>query len=284
MGENETDEIETVDEFLIGLDEVVEAVVSARPTAVNLSWGAERMRKFAHQNADLSLDELKDLVVQEAPNMNAEDEERNRTIGELGAALLKPESRILTHCNAGSLATAYFGTALGVIFTAHEQGKIEHVWVDETRPVLQGARLTAWELLTAGVPCALITDNMAGCVMKQGAVDAVIVGADRIAANGDIANKIGTYGLAVLAKEHGIPFYVAAPTSTVDLLISSGDEIEIEQRAPEEVLGTSWSARSNPRTPSPRGSSTCSPKRVLRLPSRPRPPAHAHPQGRGVPA
>ncbi len=247
--QNETDDIETVDDFLIGLDEVIEYVVSSRPTAVNLAWGAHRMRKLAHQNADLSLDELKDLMVQEAQNMIAEDEARNRKIGEFGASLLKPESRVLTHCNAGSLATAYFGTALGVIFTAHEQGKIVHVWVDETRPVLQGARLTAWELLQAEIPCALITDNMAGWVMQQGAVDAIIVGADRIAANGDVANKIGTYNLAVLAKHHEIPFYVAAPSSSVDLLISAGDEIAIEQRPAEEVLGTSWSAQFEPSDP-----------------------------------
>ena len=149
--------------------------------------------------------------------MEAEDEERNRLIGAHGAELLPDEAKVLTHCNAGSLATAYFGTALGVIFTAHEQGKIAHVWVDETRPVNQGGRLTAWELGLAGVPSALIADSMAGFVMSKGWVDAVIVGADRIAANGDTANKIGTYGLAVLAKQHGIPFYVAAPTSTVDL-------------------------------------------------------------------
>ncbi len=247
--QNETEGMETVDEFLIGLDEVIEAVVSARPTAVNLAWGAMRIRKLANQNADLPLDELKDLIIQEAQNMIAEDEARNRRIGEFGASLIKPESRILTHCNAGSLATAYFGTALGVIFTAAEQGKILHVWVDETRPVLQGARLTAWELLQAEIPCALITDNMAGWVMQQGAVDAIVVGADRIAANGDVANKIGTYSLAVLAKHHGIPFYVAAPSSTVDLLISTGDEIEIEQRAPEEVLGTTWSAQFEPSDP-----------------------------------
>ncbi|MRR11289.1 S-methyl-5-thioribose-1-phosphate isomerase, partial [bacterium] len=157
-------------------------------------------------------------------------------------------SRVLTHCNAGSLATSFFGTALGVIFTAHEQGKIDHVWVDETRPVLQGARLTSWELMTAGVPCALITDNMAAWVMNlrdeddRPLVDAVIVGADRIAANGDTANKIGTYGLAVLAHEHGIPFYVAAPTSTIDLMISGGSQIPIEFRPPEEVTGVAWSA------------------------------------------
>ena len=168
-------------------------------------------------NIDLPLEELKALVMQEAPNMEAEDEKRNRMIGEHGAALLPDEAKVLTHCNAGSLATAYFGTALGVVFTALEQGKIAHVWVDETRPVNQGGRLTTWELGLAGIPNALIADSMAGFVMSKGWVDAIIVGADRIAANGDTANKIGTYALAVLAKHHGIPFYVAAPTSTVDL-------------------------------------------------------------------
>jgi methylthioribose-1-phosphate isomerase len=157
---------------------------------------------------------------------------------------------VLTHCNAGSLATAYFGTALGIIFTAHEQGKIAGVWVDETRPVLQGARLTAWELKMAGVPFKLIADNMAASVMRSGSVDAVIVGADRIAANGDVANKIGTYGLAVLAKEHGIPFYVAAPTSTVDLTLASGDDIEIEQRDPRELEGVTFSGLLEPTSPS----------------------------------
>jgi len=175
--------------------------------------------------------------LQEALNMMAEDEERNRKLGEYGAELLGENSKILTHCNAGSLATAFFGTALGVIFTAHEQGKIEHVWVDETRPVNQGGRLTAWELRVAGVPSALIADNMAASIMKAGWVDAVIVGADRICANGDTANKIGTYGLAVLAKEHGIPFYVAAPSSTVDLTIDDGSQITIEERDPRELEG-----------------------------------------------
>jgi methylthioribose-1-phosphate isomerase len=188
-------------------------------------------------------------VVQEARNMEAEDEKRNRLIGEHGAALLPDEAKVLTHCNAGSLATAYFGTALGVIFTAHEQGKIAHVWVDETRPVNQGGRLTTWELGLAGVPSALIADSMAGFVMSKGWVDAIIVGADRIAANGDTANKIGTYGLAVLCKEHGIPFYVAAPTSTIDLTLPDGEGIVIEERDPREVTGVSFSGVIEPKTP-----------------------------------
>ena len=235
--ENETEAIDTIDAYLAGIDATAEQVTSTRPTAVNLFWGAERIRRAAHDNADLPLADLKALVVQEALNMQAEDEARNRKIGRFGADLLPQDAKILTHCNAGSLATAYFGTALGVIFTAHEDGKIAHVWVDETRPVNQGGRLTAWELRIADIPSALIADNMAASVMKNGWVDAVIVGADRICANGDTANKIGTYGLAVLAKEHGIPFYVAAPSSTVDLTLSDGSEIVIEERDPRELTG-----------------------------------------------
>jgi methylthioribose-1-phosphate isomerase len=246
---NESAELLTVPDFLDALDTVADEVAAARPTAVNLSWGAERMRAMAHANDDLPLPELKDLLVQEALNIAEEDEERNRRLGAFGAELIRQDSRLLTHCNAGSLATAYFGTALGVIFAAHEQGKVSHVWVDETRPVLQGARLTAWELIMAGVPCALITDNMAASVMANGGVDAVIVGADRIAANGDTANKIGTYGLAVLAKEHGIPFYVAAPTSTVDRTLPDGSGIVIEERDPREVQGFSVAGTFEPTSP-----------------------------------
>ncbi|MDA3937225.1 MAG: S-methyl-5-thioribose-1-phosphate isomerase [Actinomycetota bacterium] len=240
--QNEAGDIDEMQTFLDEMGKVVEAITQTRPTAVNLFWGAERMLVLAYDNRDLSLPELRALIVQEARNMVAEDEARNRQLGHHGAALLERGSKILTHCNAGSLATAFFGTALGVIFSAHEEGKIEHVWVDETRPVMQGARLTAWELMMAGVPCALITDNMAASIMLAGGVDAVIVGADRIAANGDTANKIGTYGLAVLARAHNIPFYVAAPTSTVDLTIGSGAEIPIEERDHDEVTGVTWSA------------------------------------------
>jgi methylthioribose-1-phosphate isomerase len=247
--ENESEGIETPENYVAALADVADEVMATRPTAVNLFWGAERIKRLASDNMDLPLKELKQLVVQEALNMQAEDEERNRLIGKHGAALLGEESKVLTHCNAGSLATAYFGTALGVIFTAHEQGKIAHVWVDETRPVNQGGRLTAWELRTAGIPSALIADNMAAFVMKQGWVDAIIVGADRIAANGDTANKIGTYGLAVLAKHHDIPFYVAAPTSTVDLTIGSGTKITIEQRDPRELEGFTVSGTFEPETP-----------------------------------
>jgi len=241
-------EIDDLAYFLDELSRVADEIAATRPTAVNLMWGAERMKRFARENADVGLDELRRLLVEEALAVRAEDEERNRALGALGAALLEPGSRVLTHCNAGSLATAYFGTALGVIFSAHADGKIEHVWVDETRPVLQGARLTAWELRMAGVPFQLICDNMAASIMRRGWVDAVIVGADRIAANGDVANKIGTYGLAVLCKEHGIPFYVAAPTSTVDLTLASGDGIVIEERDEREVTGVTVSGVIEPQT------------------------------------
>lgn len=247
---NESDSIDSTVEFLAELDRVADEIVATRPTAVNLAWGAERMKRLARDNAELSLAELRELLVTEALAIAEEDEARNRAIGVNGAALLPDDARVLTHCNAGSLATAYFGTALGVIFTANEQDKIAGVWVDETRPVLQGARLTAWELLMAGVPFRLITDNVAASVMRMGMVDAVIVGADRIAANGDVANKIGTYGLAVLCKEHGIPFYVAAPTSTVDLTLASGDGIVIEQRDPREVEGIAFSGVLEPATSS----------------------------------
>ena len=237
------------EDFNRALSDGIDVLSASRPTAVNLFWGAERIRRVAMDHMDMPLDELKALVVQEARNMEAEDEKRNRLIGEHGAALLPDEAKILTHCNAGSLATAYFGTALGVVFTAHEQGKIAHVWVDETRPVNQGGRLTTWELGLAGIPFALIADSMAGFVMSKGWVDAIIVGADRIAANGDTANKIGTYALAVLAKHHGIPFYVAAPTSTVDLTISTGEDIVIEERDPREMMGFTVSGTFEPDSP-----------------------------------
>lgn len=246
---NESDAITDSETFVEELGKVADVVAATRPTAVNLAWGAERVRALARDNAGLTVTELRELVIAEAVAMAEEDEARNREIGRLGAALLPQDARVLTHCNAGSLATAYFGTALGVIFTAHEQDKIAGVWVDETRPVLQGARLTAWELRMAGVPFRLITDNMAASVMQAGMVDAVIVGADRIAANGDVANKIGTYGLAVLCKEHGIPFYVAAPTSTVDLTLADGEGIVIEQRDPREVEGVTFSGMIEPQDP-----------------------------------
>jgi len=247
--ETEGAEFTDTNDYLYRLSEVVDEVVATRPTAVNLAWGAERIRSLAIGNADLPVEQLRELVLKEAQDMSTEDEDRNRKIGEYGAELLSENSKILTHCNAGSLATAFFGTALGVIFTAHEQGKIEHVWVDETRPVNQGGRLTAWELRVAGVPSALIADNMAASVMRNGWVDAVIVGADRICANGDTANKIGTYALAVLAKEHGIPFYVAAPSSTIDLTLGEGSQIQIEERDPRELEGFTVSGFFEPDSP-----------------------------------
>jgi methylthioribose-1-phosphate isomerase len=227
------------DEWLAGVDEAARRISEARPTAVNLAWGAERARVFAHAEVERgsSLTEAKQALVAQAKQMAAEDEATNRAIGANGAPLVMPHSRVLTHCNAGSLGTAWFGTALGVIYTAFEQGKIEHVWVDETRPLNQGSRLTAWELMRVGVPCALIADSMAASVMAQGWVDAVFVGADRICANGDTANKVGTLGLALLANHYAIPLYVCAPSSTIDRSLSDGSQIPIEQRDPRELEG-----------------------------------------------
>ena len=205
-------------------DQAARRLVATRPTAVNLAWGVEQ-----------ALAAPDPLV--EALRLAAEDVDRNRRIGAFGAALLPDDARVLTHCNAGALACVGYGTALGVIRAAHEQGRRPTVWVDETRPVLQGARLTAWELDRLGIPATLVADVMAGSLMADGLVDAVVVGADRIAANGDVANKVGTYGLAVLARHHDIPFYVAAPTSTIDATCPSGDRIPIERRSGEEVTG-----------------------------------------------
>jgi methylthioribose-1-phosphate isomerase len=207
-----------------------------RPTAVNLFWAIERMKRCFERELKTGIDVVKKTLVAEAVKICEEDIEINRQIGINGRGFIKDGDSILTHCNAGALATAGYGTALGVVRSACEEGKGVHVFVDETRPVLQGARLTAWELMRDNIPATLITDNMAGFLMKQGKIDLVIVGADRIAANGDAANKIGTYSLAVLAAEHTIPFYVAAPLSTIDIDIEDGDGIPIEQRNEEEVL------------------------------------------------
>lgn len=217
-----------------GLADAAECIASARPTAVNLRWGVERLRNTLIGCTDLSI--AIEASYDAVKGMEVEDEQCNRAIGLQGAMLLPERAHVLTHCNAGSLATVFFGTALGVVYAAAEQGKIGRVYADETRPVGQGARLTAWELSRAGVPVTLICDNMAAVLMAMGSVDAVIVGADRIASNGDVANKIGTYGVAALAHDHGIPFYVAAPTSTIDMAIEDGREIIIEQRDPSEVL------------------------------------------------
>ena len=228
----------TADDTAGLLDELAQAKATldaARPTAVNLGWATGRMLRVARDHPDIPVSEIAETLLAEAHAIRDEDERMCRRIGEHGAALLRSGTRVLTHCNAGGLATAGYGTALAPIRTAHEGGKDLHVLVDETRPFLQGSRLTAWELQEAGVPLTLITDNMAGYFMRRGEVDCVIVGADRIVANGDVANKIGTYGLAVLARAHAIPFYVAAPTSTIDMRLQSGDEIPIEQRDPREV-------------------------------------------------
>ncbi|MHB0870555.1 MAG: S-methyl-5-thioribose-1-phosphate isomerase [Chloroflexota bacterium] len=216
--------------------QVAERLRSTRPTAVNLFWAIDRMLALALSAPDESIEATKRRLVETALRMAEEDVEANRRMGAFGAELLPAEGTVLTHCNAGALATVAYGTALGVIRAAVERGKRIRVFADETRPFLQGARLTAWELVTEGIPVTLITDNMAGHFMRRGTIDAVVVGADRIAANGDVANKIGTYSVAVLARENGIPFYVAAPTSTLDLSITSGEQIAIEERDPREVL------------------------------------------------
>lgn len=208
---------------------------TSRPTAVNLFWALDRIDRVLEQASALASDALLERVLSEAHAIAREDRQMCRQIGAFGAELAPRGAGVLTHCNAGGLATADYGTALAVIFSAHEQGKAIHVYADETRPLLQGARLTAWELQRRGVPVTLICDNMAAQVMKEGKVQMVVVGADRIAANGDTANKIGTYGVALLARAHGIPFYVAAPSSTFDLALADGSAIPIEQRDPSEI-------------------------------------------------
>ena len=212
------------------LSEASRTLAASRPTAVNLFWALDRMKEATDLKA-------------EAEAIFAEDLAANRTMGKLGAALIPDKARVMTHCNAGALATAGYGTALGVLRAAHEAGKNISVLANETRPYLQGARLTAWEMVQEHIPCTLLTDNMAGHMMSRGEVDVIVVGADRIAANGDVANKIGTYTVAVLARRHGIPFYVVAPVSTFDLSISSGEQIPIEERPADEVTGyreTRW--------------------------------------------
>ncbi len=216
-------------------DSICKDIQSTRPTAVNLFWAVERMKAVYRRERSHGVEAIRTALIREALAMHSEDVEANRRIGRLGQDLIPDSARILTHCNAGALATAGYGTALGVIRAAVEAGKNIHVLADETRPFLQGARLTAWELEKDGIPVTVITDNMAGHFMQKKKIDCVIVGADRIAANGDVANKIGTYSVAVLAKENGIPFYVAAPISTLDLSIPDGGHIPIEERDPDEV-------------------------------------------------
>ena len=225
----------TRDELKREFGSICETIRQTRPTAVNLFWAIRRMSEKFESLRGRPVAEIKQAVVEEAQRMHAEDIAANRAMGRYGATLMPASGGVLTHCNAGALATAGYGTALGVIRAAVEQGKKIHVYADETRPFLQGSRLTAWELMKDGIPTTVISDNMAGAMMKQGKIGAIVVGADRIAANGDVANKIGTYTVAVLAKEHGIPFYVAAPISTVDLETADGSGIPIEQRNAKEV-------------------------------------------------
>ncbi len=224
-----------VSELRRQFEEVCETIGATRPTAVNLFWAIERMRARFEASAEMPVAQIKQALIAEAQRMYLEDIAANEAMGRHGAALMPASGGVLTHCNAGALATCGYGTALGVIRAAVEQGKKIHVFADETRPFLQGSRLTAWELMQDGIPTTVISDNMAGAMMRQGKIGAVVVGADRIAANGDVANKIGTYTVAVLAKEHGIPFYVAAPISTVDLDTPDGSRIPIEQRSAREV-------------------------------------------------
>jgi methylthioribose-1-phosphate isomerase len=216
-------------------DRAVLLLSKTRPTAVNLFWALERMREVYRESRGRGIREVRRLLVDEALRIYKSDIAANKELGRLGAGLLRDARRIMTHCNAGALATAGYGTALGVIRALKESGKMVEVWVNETRPLLQGARLTAWELKKEKIPATLVTDNMAGYLMQRGSVDAVVVGCDRVAANGDVANKIGTYSVAVLARRHGIPFYVAGPTSSIDIKCPSGHDIPIEERAPAEV-------------------------------------------------
>lgn len=227
------------DDFMEGLRRAGEGLTATRPTAVNLAWAVERMLGRARREAagGAGPDALAAALAEEAAAIHQEDVAMNRRLGRLGADLMPEGARILTHCNTGALATGGYGTALGVVRAAREQGKQPHVYVDETRPYLQGARLTAWELVQEGIPATLITDSMAGHFMKSGQVDLVLLGADRICRNGDFANKIGTYSLAVLAHHHGLPFYTAAPWSTMDMALPSGDGIVIEERDAGEVRG-----------------------------------------------
>src|SRR6266851_2684702 len=216
-------------------DQICDVMGKTRPTAVNLFWAIRRMQEKFEYLRMRPIPQIKQALIEEAQRMHAEDIATNQAMGRHGATLMPASGGVLTHCNAGALATCGYGTALGVIRAAIDSGRKIHVYADETRPFLQGARLTAWELMKDNIPTTLIADNMAGAMMRQGKIKAVVVGADRIAANGGVANKIGTYSVAVLAKEHKIPFYVAAPWSTVDMKTANGEKIPIEQRSPKEV-------------------------------------------------
>jgi len=226
---------DTHESFFRQMENVCDVIGRTRPTAVNLFWAIKRMKRVAEDNREKSLDQLRELLKREAIRIEEEDLTICRNLGKWGATLIPEGATVLTHCNAGGLATAGYGTALGVIRAAHEAGKKIQVFADETRPWLQGSRLTAWELMKEGIPTTLISDNMAGFFMSRGEITCCVVGADRIAANGDTANKIGTYTVAVLARENNIPFYVAAPVSTLDLAISDGSQIPIEERPQAEV-------------------------------------------------
>ena len=233
-------------QFHAAMAQAFDVLATSRPTAVNLFWALARMQQRLSTAGDLPVSAVADALLEEAHEILAEDVRINRAMGVHGSALLADGARVLTHCNAGALATGGHGTALGVIRSAVEAGKRIHVIADETRPFLQGARLTAWEMVQEQIPVTLITDNMAGFLMSRGEVDAVIVGADRVAANGDVANKIGTYMVAVLARRHSIPFYVACPLSTIDLAIADGRAIPIEERPAAEVTGyrdCQWAAQ-----------------------------------------
>jgi methylthioribose-1-phosphate isomerase len=233
-------------DFVAGMEKGFDVLAASRPTAVNLFWALKRMRSVWQDNKHSTVDKIVDCLIAEAHEITVDDIRINRAMGAYGAALLPDGARVLTHCNAGALATAGHGTALGVIRSAVEAGKRISVIADETRPFLQGARLTAWEMVQENIPVTLITDNMAGHLMSHGEIDAVVVGTDRVAENGDVANKIGTYMVAVLAQRHGIPFYVACPISTIDLTIPDGASIPIEERAAEEVTGfgqSQWAAK-----------------------------------------
>jgi len=229
------------DKLLADLRSAAKTLCAARPTAVNLSWAVARTLQRAEAEPDTAA--IPDLLLAEAQALADEDVEINKRLGEHGAAIIQDGDAILHHCNTGALATVDYGTALGVIRTAHEQGKRIHVFVDETRPRLQGARLTAWELQQMGIPFTLIADNAAGHFLRTGQVNIVLVGADRVAANGDVANKIGTYKLAVVAQANGVPFYPCVPISTIDLSLSTGDAIPIEERPPEEITGVTYHGR-----------------------------------------
>jgi len=235
-----------MEDFLRGMSNACKILLESRPTAINLFWAVNRMQLIIKDNHNIDPRELATILLEEAHKIKAEDIKINRMMGSFGAALLSDGDKVLTHCNAGALATAGHGTALGVIRSAVESGKNISVIADETRPFLQGARLTAWEMVQEGIPVTLISDNMSGHLMSHGEVDAIVVGTDRVAGNGDVANKIGTYMVAVLAKRHNIPFYVACPLSTIDRSISSGADIPIEERPDSEVTGyqdMQWAAK-----------------------------------------